>query len=74
VVPPGAHVDVEQLVLAVSTVELVFELDESVEVDRAEEPHGELLQKRLLDRLDVRTCPPKIWRVLASPTGDHAPN
>ena len=72
VVAPRPRVEVEQLVDAVSRVELVLELDQSVVVDLAQEPLGVGLDLGRGHRLDVGARAAELRRMLPAAASGHA--
>src|SRR5208337_3932357 len=71
---PGARIDVEQLVLLVAGIELVFELDQAIVIDGAQESLGVVFENRNVDGFDIGAGFPELHGMLAPATGDHFPD
>ena len=70
-VAPRSGIHVEQLELGITWIELIFQLDQAVIVNRAQEPLGIFFQNRDIQRLDVGASSSKLKRMLTPATHYH---
>jgi len=69
---PSPHIHIQQLVLTISWITLEFNLDKSIEIERAQKALGQFFNFLQISRLDVTCCSAKFARMLAEVLGDKS--